>query len=77
MQQTLTDYDMESTILKKESDVPKYGMVQFVIGTFQNGFELPLAKVAIISETELFNKKIKKSEEAPKALECRTNPKLL
>ncbi|MBC8845059.1 hypothetical protein IAI16_34285, partial [Escherichia coli] len=23
MQQTLTDYDMESTILKKESDVPK------------------------------------------------------
>ncbi|MBC2296816.1 transcription-repair coupling factor [Listeria welshimeri] len=66
MQQTLADYDMESTILKKESDVPKYGMVQFVIGTFQNGFELPLAKVAIISETELFNKKIKKVKKRQK-----------
>ncbi len=76
MQQTLTDYDMESTILKKESDVPKYGMVQFVIGTFQNGFELPLAKVAIISETELFNKKNQKGEEKAKTLKCRTNSKL-
>ncbi|EFR89039.1 transcription-repair-coupling factor, partial [Listeria marthii FSL S4-120] len=66
MQQTLADYDMESTILKEESDVPKYGMVQFVIGTFQNGFELPLAKVAIISETELFNKKIKKVKKRQK-----------
>lgn len=41
-------------------------MVQFVIGTFQNGFELPLAKVAIISETELFNKKIKKVKKRQK-----------
>ncbi|WP_239256419.1 transcription-repair coupling factor [Listeria ilorinensis] len=60
MQQTLADYEMESIILKNERDVPKYGVVQFVIGSFQNGFELPLAKVAIISETELFNKKMPK-----------------
>ncbi|MBC8831082.1 hypothetical protein IAI13_32725, partial [Escherichia coli] len=33
---------------------------------FQNGFELPLAKVAIISETELFNKKIKKVKKRQK-----------
>lgn len=66
MQQTLADYDMESVILAREDDVPKYGVVQFVIGSFQNGFELPLAKVAIISETELFNKKTKKVKKRQK-----------
>ncbi|EUJ28807.1 transcription-repair coupling factor [Listeria floridensis FSL S10-1187] len=62
MQQTLSDYDMESVILKREEDVPKFGVIQFVIGSFQNGFELPLSKVAIISETELFNKRAKKNQ---------------
>ncbi|MHC5278651.1 transcription-repair coupling factor [Listeria kieliensis] len=66
MQQTLADYDMESVVLKREEDVPKYGVIQFVIGSFQNGFELPLSKVAIISETELFNKQVKKAKKRQK-----------
>ncbi|MBC1436350.1 transcription-repair coupling factor [Listeria rocourtiae] len=59
MKQTLADYEMESVILKDESEVPKFGQTQFVLGSFQNGFELPLAKVVFISETELFNNKKK------------------
>ncbi|WP_163655601.1 transcription-repair coupling factor [Listeria sp. PSOL-1] len=66
MQQTLADYDMESVILKHESEIPKYGSVQFVLGSFQNGFELPLAKVAIISEVELFNKTTNKTKKRQK-----------
>lgn len=67
MQQTLLDYDMESTILRKKEEVPKHGSVQFMIGTFNNGFELPLAKFVIVSESELFNKKtVKKTKKRQK-----------
>lgn len=67
MQQTLADYEMESIILKREQDVPKYGVVQFLIGDFNNGFELPLAKFVVVSEAELFNKKtVKKTKKRQK-----------
>lgn len=66
MKQTLADYEMESVILKDESEVPKFGQTQFVLGSFQNGFELPLSKVVFISETELFNKKQQKPKKRQK-----------
>ena len=56
----LSDYDIEAVeIFDAKSILP--GKVQILRGGLHSGFELPLRKIAVITETELFNKKTKKS----------------
>ena len=44
-------------------------------GELQSGFELPLMKLAVITEEELFKTELRKAEKA-EADKCRTDQKL-
>jgi transcription-repair coupling factor (superfamily II helicase) len=56
----LADYDIEATELFDANSILP-GKVQILRGSLNSGFELPMQKFSIITETELFNKKSKKS----------------
>jgi transcription-repair coupling factor (superfamily II helicase) len=57
--QVLDDYEINATILgEMESFVS--GKISIIEGDLQTGFELPMQKLAIITEEELFKKRVKK-----------------
>lgn len=58
LQRVLDDYDIEAATLRAEQELLP-GVVQIAQGGIQTGFELPLQKVVVITEQELFNKKTK------------------
>lgn len=60
LQSVLEDYGIKA-ILNKNADVLMENTVQIMQGSLQDGFELPLQKIAILTEKELFNKKSRKS----------------
>ena len=51
---------MEAFVLTKTGKIEP-GKVQILEGSLNTGFEMPIQKLAIITEEELFNKKTKKS----------------
>jgi transcription-repair coupling factor (superfamily II helicase) len=58
VQQIFKDFEIVSKIVKpKKIEV---GKVQILKGTIQNGFELPVDKLVVLTERELFNKVTKK-----------------
>ncbi len=59
LENVFDDYDMEVLFSKKEE--PKKGLSQIAIGSLNGGFEIPILKLAVITEIELFNKKTQKS----------------
>ncbi|GKU85015.1 transcription-repair coupling factor [Niallia sp. NCCP-28] len=60
LEQVLGDYEIVSVI--KDSGQPIiHGQVQLIEGNLQSGFELPILKMAVITEEELFKTKTKKS----------------
>ncbi|QOR66714.1 transcription-repair coupling factor [Cytobacillus suaedae] len=65
LQNVLEDYDIKATPLKTDADILP-GQMQIIIGDLNDGFELPLQKLAIITEEELFKKKLKKSKSRQK-----------
>lgn len=59
LHRVLEDYDIEAaTVNNTEQVLP--GVVQISQGSLQTGFELPLQKLVVITEQELFNKKTTK-----------------
>ncbi|MBS4210806.1 transcription-repair coupling factor [Bacillus sp. FJAT-50079] len=64
MNAVLLDYEIEAAIVKDPSKV--ISGAQIMIGTLQTGFELPMAKVAVITEQEIFNKTTRKSKRRQK-----------
>lgn len=60
LERVLDDYEIEADILTN-SDYISQGKVQIIEGNLQTGFELPIQKVAVITEEELFNKKPKRT----------------
>ncbi|MFT8320033.1 MAG: transcription-repair coupling factor [Bacillus sp. (in: firmicutes)] len=60
LEQVLRDYEIKS-IIKGENQSILKGEVQLVEGNLQSGFELPILKMAVITEEELFKTKTKKS----------------
>jgi len=60
LRRVLEDYDIEAAELTNTSSILE-GKVQIAKGNLHAGFELPMQKLAIITEQELFNKKTKKS----------------
>jgi transcription-repair coupling factor (superfamily II helicase) len=59
LHRVLEDYDIEAaTVNNTEQVLP--GVVQISQGGLQTGFELPLQKLVVITEQELFNKKTTK-----------------
>ncbi|RTR26413.1 transcription-repair coupling factor [Robertmurraya yapensis] len=65
LESVLEDYGIESTIIQGHQDLLP-GKVQIMEGDLQTGFELPIQKVAVITEEELFNKKPKKARRSQK-----------
>ena len=60
LRRVLEDYDVEAVELKGDSNILD-GKVQIARGNLHAGFELPMQKLAVITEQELFNKKTKKT----------------
>jgi transcription-repair coupling factor (superfamily II helicase) len=65
LQRVLEDYDINATTIKDHNEIHP-GSVHISYGGLQTGFELPLQKVAVITEQELFNKKAKKTQRRQK-----------
>ena len=61
LERVLEDYDIEAVPFHSDGTQLQLGNVQILQGTLHTGFELAIQKVAIITEEELFNKRIKKS----------------
>ncbi len=59
LRRVLDDYDIEAAELEESSKLLD-GKVQIAQGNLHAGFELPLQKLAVVTEQELFNKKTKK-----------------
>jgi transcription-repair coupling factor (superfamily II helicase) len=60
LRSVLADYDIEAAVLNKSSEILP-GKIQITVGHLQSGFELPMHKVAVVTEQELFNKRPKKT----------------
>lgn len=65
LQRVLEDYQIEAGMAKGTSILIP-GSVQIIQGSLLSGFELPMQKIAVITEEELFNKKVKKSRQRQK-----------
>ncbi|WP_027410136.1 transcription-repair coupling factor [Anoxybacteroides tepidamans] len=60
LQSILEDYEMDVSLLPEEAAI-MHGKCQLIQGDLNTGFELPMQKVAVITEEELFKKRIKKT----------------
>ncbi|MGP7819511.1 transcription-repair coupling factor [Niallia sp. 01092] len=60
LEQVLRDYEIQSVIKGTDQSIMK-GQVQLVEGNLLSGFELPMLKMTVITEEELFKTKTKKS----------------
>ena len=60
LERVLEDYEIESSMIKGEQQLLP-GKVQIMQGSLHSGFELAIQKIAVITEEELFNKRVKKS----------------
>ncbi|MGG3890573.1 transcription-repair coupling factor [Metabacillus fastidiosus] len=59
LQNVLEDYEIEADI-KNNGESIQAGKLQIIEGDLQTGFELPMQRIAIITEEELFKKRVKK-----------------
>ncbi|MCO7176931.1 transcription-repair coupling factor [Sporolactobacillus kofuensis] len=58
--QVLSDYGVPAELVEQETP-PVHGISQITVGHFENGFELPLKKIAVVTEREVFTKKAAKA----------------
>ncbi|WP_040206558.1 transcription-repair coupling factor [Neobacillus jeddahensis] len=65
LERVLEDYEIEGSVVKGDQK-PLPGRVQIMMGNLQTGFELSIQKIAVITEEELFNKRVKKSSSRQK-----------
>ncbi|MDF2909215.1 MAG: mfd [Sporolactobacillus laevolacticus] len=65
--QVLSDYGVQSESVEPDTP-PVHGISQITIGHFENGFELPLKKIAVVTEREVFTKKAAKAAHKAKKL---------
>ncbi|WP_075979830.1 transcription-repair coupling factor [Bacillus massilinigeriensis] len=65
LERVLEDYGIEASLIQSDQEILK-GSVQILPGSLQTGFELPLQKIAVITEEELFNKRTKRSSRRQK-----------
>lgn len=65
LESVLADYDVDVRKLSSGSSFA-HGEVQIIEGDLQSGFELPMQKLAVLTEEELFKKKAKKPKNRQK-----------
>ncbi|MFF2450328.1 transcription-repair coupling factor [Neobacillus sp. NPDC058068] len=59
LERVLEDYEIEGSIIKENQQILP-GKVQIMKGNLHTGFELSIQKIAVITEEELFSKRVKK-----------------
>ncbi|WP_042453833.1 transcription-repair coupling factor [Neobacillus dielmonensis] len=60
LERVLEDYEIEASVITGDQPLVP-GKVQIMNGSLQSGFELTIQKMALITEEELFKKRVKKS----------------
>ena len=65
LEAVLGDYEINAAFLKK-NETPKLGNLYMMEGDLQTGFELPMQKLAVVTEEELFKKRVKKQPRSQK-----------
>lgn len=65
LESVLEDYDIEGIQVSQNQEL-KQGKAQILQGSLNSGFEMPIQKIAVITEEELFNKKTKKTSRRQK-----------
>lgn len=60
LEQIFDDYEIEATVVSNQQQIIP-GKIQIMVGDLNSGFELPLQKLAVLTEEELFKKKTKKT----------------
>ncbi|WP_243299341.1 transcription-repair coupling factor [Bacillus litorisediminis] len=65
LERVLEDYEIDSMLLQDNSALLK-GKTQIAFVPLQSGFELPMQKLAVITEEELFQKKARKTNRRQK-----------
>jgi len=65
LERVLEDYEIDGSIIKGNQQLLP-GKVQMMKGNLHTGFELSIQKIAVITEEELFNKRVKKSKSRQK-----------
>ncbi|MFV8829734.1 transcription-repair coupling factor [Alkalihalobacterium sp. APHAB7] len=65
LQHVLDDYKIEAELIEEKSPLLQ-GRAQIFTGTLNSGFELPLQKLVVITEEEVFTKKIKRTQRKQK-----------
>ena len=64
IQSILLDYEIEAAIVDNQEQLQPG--IQIKLGSLNTGFELPLSKLVVITEEEIFNKKTRKSKRRQK-----------
>lgn len=67
LERVLSDYGVPAELVAPDT-LPVHGINQITVGQFENGFELPLKKIAVITEREVFTKKTAKPARRGKKL---------
>lgn len=65
MERVLGDYEIEAAITSSDNP-PVRGQAQIVVGQLAAGFELPLQKIIVITEEEVFTKRAKRPKRRQK-----------
>ncbi|MFT8318658.1 MAG: transcription-repair coupling factor [Sporolactobacillus sp.] len=67
LEQVLNDYGIEASVID-DRRLPSAGKCQIMVGELENGFEIPLRKLVVITEKEVFTKKVAKTSRKSKHL---------
>ncbi|MEJ8546159.1 transcription-repair coupling factor [Brevibacillus borstelensis] len=68
LERVLHDYEMEADLLTDEVVAVPPGRPTIILGNLQTGFELPLNKLVVITEGEVFTAKQRKARKVQKAI---------
>lgn len=68
LERVLHDYDMEADLLLEAVETIPPGRPTIIIGNLQSGYELPLNKLAVITEGEVFTAKQRKARKVQQTM---------
>ncbi|MCK9906313.1 hypothetical protein MXD63_40780, partial [Frankia sp. Cpl3] len=68
LERVLHDYDMEADLLLEAVETIPPGRPTIILGNIQSGYELPLNKLAVITEGEVFTAKQRKARKVQQTM---------
>ncbi|MFM1655452.1 transcription-repair coupling factor [Brevibacillus sp. B_LB10_24] len=68
LERVLNDYEMEADLLLEEVQTVPEGRPTIILGNLQSGFELPLNKLVVVTEGEVFTAKQRKARKVQQTM---------